>query len=275
MANYGARTYAELVQYAAEADSVVNIDNDINITDEYPDGDMPALTVNGTIEGHGCTISNWYHTANWGSNYITFGDNGVIKNMKLKNIYCQVQGSLAFANHPSGNKNGYYFEDCEFTGIIVTGMFIRGYYVGDYLKHCSVNLLLKNDAGFSYVAQAFSKSGRMDNCYVKIKSESTETKLFKGSIVNGGRDSYFEIETEHFFDGATCSVIFENCVFDITTNAQFTFDINSNVSPSILRASHAPNASCTNKISAVTEEYWLDASYLKNTVGFNIIAEDE
>ena len=114
----------------------------------------------------------------------------------------------------------------------------------------------------------------MDNCYVKIKSESTETKLFKGSIVNGGRDSYFEIETDHFFDGATCSVIFENCVFDITTDVTFTFDIDATVPPSILRASHAPNGVGLDKISAVTEEHWLDAPYLKEQLGFNIVVEE-
>ena len=274
MASYGARTYAELVQYASETDSVVYIDSDIDIMDEYPDGDMPSLTVNGTVEGNGFTISNWYHAAGWVSNYINFGANGVIKNLKMKNIYCQTNGSYAFVGS-TAHKTTYFFEDCEFTGIIVTGSFIRATYVDDYLKHCSVNLLLKNNSGFSYVGEAFSKNGKMDNCYVKIKSESTETNLFKGSIVNGGRDSYFEIETDHFYDEGTCSVIFENCVFDITTDASFTFDINSNVSPSILRVSHAPHATCLDKMHDVTEEHWLDASYLKNDIGFNIIAEDE
>ena len=53
-------TYAELVEKAAESGVYIKVGNDINITKEYPEGNMPTLTINSPIDGDNTKISNWY-----------------------------------------------------------------------------------------------------------------------------------------------------------------------------------------------------------------------
>jgi hypothetical protein len=140
------------------------------------------------------------------------------------------------------------------------------------MKGCSVNLLLKSGAGFLYVQQAYGRWADIDNCYVKIKSDGGRSNIF-GSDYNGiatmGSGSYYEIDAPNFFSGNTFSTTFSNCVFDITANSTFTFNIDSSsASPSIINTTKAPNCTPQNKLLGVTAENWLNTEYLAS-IGFN------
>ena len=60
----------------------------------------------------------------------------------------------------------------------------------------------------------------------------------------------------------------ENSVFDIQTNANWTWGNASGYSCSIFNKTSAPNVSGSNNVIAVTDENWLDTAYLAS-IGFN------
>jgi hypothetical protein len=172
-------TYAELVEKAAESGVYIKIDNDINITDEYPDGDMPPLVVKSIIDGDNKTISNWYALyTNNNKNLIEVYSTGVIKNLNLQNIYATLFGSSrGFVANANSNTSSYCFENCNISGVILSGSFFRGDYCRYLMKDCSVNLLFKSSAKFINISQAYMHDAEINNCYVKLKSESN-TSLF-------------------------------------------------------------------------------------------------
>ena len=49
-------TYAELVDKSSNSGEYVRINNDINIIDEYPNGDMPQLALRAIIDGNNKNI---------------------------------------------------------------------------------------------------------------------------------------------------------------------------------------------------------------------------
>lgn len=263
-------TYAELVEKAAESGVHIKVGNDINITDEYPDGDMPPLIVKSIIDGDNKTISNWYALyTNNNKDLIEVYSTGVIKNLNLQNIYAILSSSRGFVANANSNTSSYCFENCNISGVILSGSFFRGYYSQYLMKDCSVNLLFKSSAKFISISQAYMKDAEINNCYVKLKSESN-TYLFYSSASSAsslGMDSYYEIDQTAF--GISSSFIFSNCVFDITTNSTFTFNINSSsASPSIINTTKAPNCTPQNKLLGVSDEHWLDTTYLAS-IGFN------
>lgn len=263
-------TYSELVNTASTVGSYIKVGNNINITDEYPDGDMPPLVVRSAIDGDNKTITNWYarYTQN-SNNVISVYNTAVIRNLNLQNIYAILSSSRGFVANADSNDDTYCFENCNISGVILSGSFFHGYYCKYLMKDCSVNLLFKNSAKFISISQAYMKDAEINNCYVKLKSESN-TYLFNSSASsasNLGRDSYYEIDQAAF--GISSSFIFSNCVFDITTNSTFTFNINdSSASPSIINTTKAPNCTPQNKLLGVTAENWLNTEYLAS-IGFN------
>ncbi|MCR5109810.1 MAG: hypothetical protein K6B38_02735 [Ruminococcus sp.] len=263
-------TYAELVEKAAESGVYVKVGNDINITDEYPDGDMLPLVVKSIIDGDNKTISNWYavYTNNY-NNVISVYSSGVIRNLNLRNIYAMPYSSRGFVANADSNTSSYCFENCNISGVILSGSFFHGYYCKYLMKDCSVNLLFKNTAKFIDISQAYMKDAEINNCYVKLKSESNYYLFYSNasSAPNLGSDSYYEIDQAAF--GMSSSFIFSNCVFDITANSTFTFNIDSSsASPSIINTSKAPNCTPQNKLLGVTAENWLNTEYL-TSIGFN------
>ena len=263
-------TYAELVNTASTVGSYVKVGNDINITDEYPDGDMPSLVVKSVIDGDNKTITNWYamYTNDSSKNVIIVYNTGVIKNLNLKNVYAMLYSSDAFVSNGNSNDDTYCFENCNISGVILSGRFFEGYHCKYLMKYCSVNLLFKTSA-FVYISQGYMKDAEINNCYVKLKSESNYY-LFNSEASYApdlGRDSYYEIDQAAF--GMPTAFIFSNCVFDITTNSTFTFNINdSSASPSIINTTKAPNCTPQNKLLGVTAENWLNTEYLAS-IGFN------
>ena len=267
---YVVTTYAELVEKAAESGVYVKVGNDINITDEYPEGNMPNLVVKSIIDGDNKTISNWYalYTDNY-NNLIEVYSTGIIKNLNLQNIYAILSSSRGFVANANSNDSSYCFENCNISGVILSGSFFYGYYCRYLMKDCSVNLLFKNSAKFIDISQAYMKDAEINNCYVKLKSESNYY-LFNSSASsasNLGKNSYYEIDQAAF--GMPTTFAFSNCVFDITTNSTFTFNINdSSASPSIINTTKAPNCTPQNKLLGVIAENWLNTEYLAS-IGFN------
>jgi hypothetical protein len=147
---FAVTTYAELVEKAAESGVYIKVGNDINITDEYPDGDMPPLVVKSIIDGDNKTITNWYamYINDSGKNVINVYNTGVIKNLNLKNVYAMLYSSCGFVANADSNDDTYCFENCNISGVILSGSFFHGYYCRYLMKDCSVNLLFKNSAKF-------------------------------------------------------------------------------------------------------------------------------
>ena len=201
---------------------------------------------------------------------ISLYDSSYIKNLKIHNIYFAGSGSTS-AVFISSNYLSYAVRDCKISGIIVSGSLWSSLYrTGEpYRKaqRCSIDLLLK---GTSTIFKESTRS-LMTDCYVKIKAENT-ADLFAYTSTGSkltGQNSYFEIDAPHFYENTTLNrAAFDNCVFEVTSDAAFTFDINSSVSPSIINTTKAPNCTPQNKILGVTDENWLDVEYLSG-IGFN------
>lgn len=177
--------------------------------------------------------------------------------------------SRGFVANADSNTSSYCFENCNISGVMVSGSFFHGYYSQYLMKDCSVNLLFKNSAKFIDISQAYMKDAEINNCYVKLKSESNYY-LFNSSASsasNLGKNSYYEIDQAAF--GMPTTFAFSNCVFDITANSTFTFNITgSSASPSIINTTKAPNCTPQNKLLGVTAENWLNTEYLAS-IGFN------
>jgi hypothetical protein len=259
---YVVTTYAELVEKAAESGVYVKVGNDINITSEYPEGNMPTLTVNSPIDGDNKKISNWY---------------------KITSGYCidvkNTVSNLTFGNiNIASNCDGFYhaneqtdphFENCKFYGILY-----KRFKVGDKseLKGCSMNLSLKFPADNGAVTLADFNGIFFNNCY--LKADDTTATASRSFFPNFNyrpfaKDSYFEIKTTassiaQYSDGQGA----ENSVFDIQTNANWTWGNASGYSCSIFNKTSAPNVSGSNNVIAVTDEHWLDTAYLAS-IGFN------
>ena len=254
-------TYTELVEKAAEAGVYVKVDNDINITDEYPDGDMPTLVVNSPIDGNNKKISNWYK--------ITSGYCVDVKN---------TVSDLTFGNiNIESDCSGFYHANTltapHFTGCKFYGVLYKLFKAGDKseLKDCTLNLNIKRTGSDGYVMSDFNGIF-FNNCYLKADdTTSTARRSFFSNFYYRpfAKDSYFEIKTTatsltQYRDGQGA----ENSVFDIQTNANWTWGDASGYSCSIFNKTSAPNVSGSNNVIAVTDEHWLDTAYLAS-IGFN------
>lgn len=266
---YVVTTYAELVNTASASDVYIKIGNDINITDEYPNGNMPALAIRGYIDGNNKVISNWYVSSTYAKSAIQFFS-GYIKDLEIRNIYHQ-GGSNSFAFWNSASTD-YSFRNCKISGILINTRFIGGNYsegTGKRCLGCSLNLLLKQSIFVSIRSQG---EGRLfDNCYCKIKAENSPEIITNTNTyaLRMGSNSYWEIESSDAIINNSNYIVFDNCVLDVTTNATFTFNINnSSVAPSIINTTKAPNCTPQNKLLGVDDEHWLDTAYL-NSIGFN------
>lgn len=258
---YVVTTYAELVEKAAESGVYVKLGNDINITSEYPEGNMPTLEVNSPIDGDNKKISNWYKIT---SGYCVEAKN-TVSNLTFGNI------------NIASNCDGFYHANTltapHFTGCKFYGVLHKLFKAGDQseLKDCTLNLNIKGTNTNGYVMSDFNGIF-FNNCYLKADdTTSTVSRSFFSNFYYSpfAKDSYFEIKTTasriaQYQDGQGA----ENSVFDIQTNANWTWGNASGYSCSIFNKTSAPNVSGSNNVIAVTDEHWLDTAYLAS-VGFN------
>lgn len=255
-------TYADLVEKAAELGVYVKVGNDINITDEYPEGDMPTLTVNSPIDGNNKKILNWYKTT---SGYCVDVKN-TVSNLILGNI--NITSNCSGFYH-ANQQTDPHFENCGFYGI-----FYNHFKVGDKseLKDCTMHLSLRKNVPTGTSTLADFDGIFFNNCYL-IADDTTATasrNLFPNYNYRPfAKDSYFIVKTTatsiaQYSDGQGA----ENSVFDITTNMQWTWGNASGYSCSIFNKTSAPNVSESNNVKAVTDEYWLNVEHLAS-IGFN------
>lgn len=276
MAGSGIRTdpwivesYAELVAKAA-LDGYVKIGRDINITDEYPEGDMPTLSMGDCdIDGNGKTIMNWYK--NTSGCCIANSDNTDtlcnIHNLFLKNIYIDGD-TTAFCYRAEDNGSRPFFENCNFSGVMHKS-FTLGPGGTLRFKGCSFNIDLGDKRPFGTDYYGHGASGFFDNCFVRFKSDFQYAFFFDANVNKTAKDSYFEMTLPNITALDGYGYGFDNCVLDITSNN--SFDVGGgNHAVSILHGGHAPNARADGtNVKAVRADEWLNVSVLHDTYGFN------
>ena len=269
-------TYDELVEKSVLGSSsspvYVKLGNDINILDEYPDGNMPQCTIASNIDGNGKTIYNLYSItqSSFGIFILTFGS---LKNIKIKNIY--THRPLFSSTSAISSDRRFAFQDCEFSGVCSDVFYKGSSYCAGFVR-CTFNIKCNSCMTTSTYPPLFS------SCYIKFSS--TAIKLFQFSNISTNSielmdSTYVEANMPELVNismnsdgssGRDTSVCYDNSVLDITTDAEFTIGYAVSARQrTILRSSHAPNASGTANVTAVDETHWLDAEYL-SSIGFNI-----
>ena len=257
---YVVTTYAELVNTASTFGVYIKVGNDINITDEYPDGDMPTLQVNSPIDGDGHVISNWYRTV--GAELIAITDANHVDNLTIKNIYVTYTGAIF--SFPTNNAV-WRFNNCKISGYVL-GWLYDGSNPYNHFKNCSLNIktgitgnhyLMQSNCLNCYIHVHFTKSGatglwgnwaKVENSYIEVTADDS----VKNAVSLGG------------FGSVT------NCVIDsyLTTSQSLESYSSSGVDLSIINSTHAPNYTVSGKLALVDDEHWLDTAYLAS-IGFN------
>ena len=249
-------TYAELVEKAND-EGYIKIGNNINIIDEYPDGDMPTLEiVNSNIDGDGKVISNWYKTNS--GNCVTVSGSSQVTDLHFCNIY-DLSGEFCVLN---GYNEDYHFVNCKFNGRVASAFMIA---IDDgrssrNFKSCSFYIDSRSSYG-AFVSNVYSYIGIKD-CYLKVISSSAPS-VFGSSASTSIENCYIE-------SNIPCGAYgyISNSVLDITSTETFTAG-NSGNDLSIINSTHAPNMTAGTGFAAVDDTHWLDVSYLQG-IGFNI-----
>lgn len=255
---YVVTTYAELVEKAAESGVYIKVGNDINITSEYPEGNMPTLQVNSPIDGDGHVISNWYRTV--GAELIAITDANHVDNLTIKNIYVTYDGDIF--NFPTNN-DAWRFNNCKISGY-VRGCLCSGSKPYNHFKNCSFNIKIGNDSS-RYVMYS-----NCLNCYIHVHFTQhggyglfgNNTKVENSYIEVTADDSVKNIVNIGYFGSVT------NCVIDSYLTTSQSLGSSSSSDLSIVNATHAPNYTVSGKLALVDDEHWLDTAYLAS-IGFN------
>lgn len=254
-------TYAELVDKAAD-EGYIKVGNNINIIDEYPDGDMPPLLiVNSDIDGDGKIISNWYYnSADWCIESTDSSDTtSCIHDLIIRNIYI-TDSANGFVKRAEDNGDRPFFVGCDISGTSFVPLSTDSSQIIRF-KDCSINCNLKSNKPFGQYG------GFFDNCFVILESTFTGN-FFLDLLGKTGKDSYFVMNLPNITRVDAYNYGFDNCVLDVTSNAAFGVGGGSSA-VSIINTTHAPN--CTpdgTNAKGVTDANWLDVSYL-SSIGFN------
>jgi hypothetical protein len=255
-------TYAELVSKAVDG-GFVKVGNDINITDEYPDGGMPPLLISNTdIDGDGKVISNWLYGGQNRTIESTDSSDTTsqIHDLTIRNIIIK-DNANSFCKRAEDNDSRPFFVNCNISGVSYAPLTNDNSSTLRF-KNCSINCDLKNQKPFG------DKGGVFDSCYVIMKS-TFNANFFMDLYGKTAKDSYLELNLPNITRLDAYSMGFENCVLDVTSNASFgvgggTSDV------SIINTTHAPNCNPDGtNVKGVSDANWLDAAYLSG-IGFNV-----
>lgn len=258
-------TYAELVTKAALG-GYIKIGSDINIIEEYPDGDMPPLLIaNSDIDGDGKVISNWYFTTaeSWCIESTDSNDTtSCIHDLIIRNVYIKDTAN-GLCKRAEDNGERPFFVNCDISGKLYTPITTDTSQLLRF-KDCSLNLNLSDNKPFGQYG------GYFDNCYVTMASTTT-SNFFSDLMGKTGKDSYFELSLPSLAANSRLDAYgagFENCVLDVTSNAAFYVGGGTSA-VSIINTTHAPNCipDGTNT-KGVDNTNWLDTAYL-SSIGFN------
>lgn len=249
----------------------VKLGNDIDILDEYPDGDVPYITISSHVDGDGKSIKNLYSTE-VGQNAIIRVSYGSLSNVKIKNIY-SYQTVLSTSNIGSDRRSA--FTDCEFSGVCKELFYKASGYATAFTR-CSFNINGTSSLTSSTYPPLFV------SCFIRFKSTATQIFMFSNtssSTMQMMNASYLEAEMPNMLaitlnsSGTTTNdtrVYIDNSVLDITTDSEFTVGCASGTrATSILRSAHGHDIVAANNVVAVDETHWLDADYL-SSIGFSI-----
>ena len=252
-------TYAELVNTASTFGVYIKVGNDINITDEYPDGDMPTLQVNSPIDGDGHVISNWYRTV--GAELIAITDANHVDNLTIKNIYVTYTGAIF--SFPT-NDAAWRFNNCKFSGY-ARGWLYNGSTAYNQFKNCSFNIKIGNNSTYNY-----TMNSNCLNCYIHVHFTKNGGNGLWGNFAKV-ENSYIEVTADDSVKnvvslGQIGSVT--NCVIDSYLTTSQSLESYSSSDLSIVNATHAPNYTVSGKLALVDDEHWLDTAYLAS-IGFN------
>lgn len=251
-------TYAELVEKASAFSTYIKVGNDINITDEYPDGDMPTLQVNSPIDGDGHVISNWYRTV--GAKLIAITDANHVDNLTLKNIYVTYDDEVI--SFPSSN-GVWRFNNCKFSGY-VSGWLYGGSSPYNHFKNCSFNIKSGN-SGSNYLMQS-----NCLNCYIHVHFTKSGGNGLWGNWAKA-ENSYIEVTADDSVKNTVKLGNFgsvTNCVIDSYLTTSQSLESYSSADLSIINSTHAPNYTVRGKMALVDDKHWLDTTYL-SSIGFN------
>ncbi|MBP5362850.1 MAG: hypothetical protein J6Y71_07535 [Ruminococcus sp.] len=274
-------TYAELLEKAplgsASAMVYVKLGNDINVLDEYPNGDVPSVTLAAYVDGDGKTIRNLYSETVSDTSGIYALTSGSFVNVKFRNIFTYQPVFSSSSAITSARRAAV--QDCEFTGVCNPMFYKASGSCASFIR-CSFNL------SGSSVITASTYPPLMVNCFIRFSSpatkmfqftntSSTQKKMLDSSYIEADMSALKGI-TMNSDDTATKddAVYIDNSVLDIKTEGVFTVGCSEGTREiSILRASHAPDVTGTANIAAVDDTHWLDAAYLSG-IGFNIEVEE-
>ena len=266
---YVVTTYADLISKAAETEKYVKLGNDIDVVAEYPDGNVPQLTISCTeVDGDGKTISRLYKMTN--NDYcIRINSPCILKNANFTNIY--TNKTFLFLN--GGSSYTATAQNCKFAGICSGSYFMSQSNSNAYFRNCSVNVQSQGTTQIAYFM------GKIINCNIKFSTKATDMFSYSGGYAyNTMSGSYLEVELPNltsvgnFNYHMTCN----NNVFDIITDKTYTFDAQpAGSSVSIWNTTHAPNVTLYNgdRIKGVDEEHWLNTEYLAS-IGFNAYVDE-
>lgn len=266
---YLAHTWDELVIYAGIVGAYVKLANDIDALAEYPNGDIPLLTVKGFVDGDGKTINRIYNTQVAFTIHFNSSSVSYIKNTKFTNMVI----ATTLINADTSSEGHIVLENCDFAGIM-TGdgqiMESGSNYLGS-VKGCSFNM-----SGNSMRLAHITSSCTFTDCNIKLTTQSrylcNSTGRYYTPTFN---NCYLEINDsnlEGILSYAGGSALFNNTVLDITTpNAVAGIDGN-NTSVSIFNSTHAPNMVDTGNTKGVPDITWLNTTYLQS-IGFRVVGE--
>ena len=251
-------TYAELVEKASAFRTYIKVGNDINITDEYPDGDMPTLQVNSPIDGDGHVISNWYRTV--GAELIAITDSSHVDNLTLKNIYVTYSGAIF--SFPTNNA-AWRFNNCKFSGYVSKWLY-NGSNPYNHFKNCSFNIKTANSSNY------YIMNSNCLNCYIHVHfTKSGGNGLFGNNAKV--ENSYIEVTADDSVKNTVTLGQFgsvTNCVIDSYLTTSQSLESYSSSALSIINSTHAPNYTVSGKLALVDDEHWLNTEYLAS-IGFN------
>lgn len=249
-------TYDELVTKAAGSGEYVRIGNNINIADEYPNGNMPQLVLRASVDGNGKKVSNWYKTN--GVAISVQGPTAQLYDCTIGNMYCTNDKFMEL----SGNNPDFHFVNCNFHGMLWQEMFmaINDNNSVNNFKSCSFNI--KSNTSYAVISSNSYGYIGMQDCYIKVSS-TTATELF-----HTDRSTF--IEGCYIESNIPCGAYYtvKNSALDITTNTSFTANGNSGNALSIINVTHAPLAVAGNGFALATDSQWLDVEELSR-IGFN------
>lgn len=266
---YVVTTYADLISKATESDVYVKLGNDIDIIDEYPDGDVPQLTASCTeIDGDGKTISRLYKMSN-DSYCIRINAPCTLKNTNITNIYT----NKTFIYLNGGGSTNATIQNCKFAGICMGDYFVYLSNSNALFKNSSANIQSQGSTRIAYFM------GKIINCNIKFFTKAEDMFSYSGGYAyNTLSGSYLEVEMPNltYFGNFNYHMTCNNNVFDIITDRTYTFDAQpAGSTVSIWNTTHAPNITLYDgdRIKGVDDEHWLDTEYLAS-IGFNAYVEE-